>query len=110
MPVFQYKALTAKGGNTTAAIDADTPKEAREKLRARSIYVTEMNAIGDRKKEDKLQKGPVDVSAAGALEAARSFKLPSFRAARARGEVPALTRLLATLLHAGIPLVDALAS
>ena len=40
MPVFQYKALTAKGDNTTGVIDADTPKEAREKLRARSIYVT----------------------------------------------------------------------
>ena len=110
MPVFQYKALTAKGDNTTGVIDADTPKEAREKLRARNIYVTEMNTVGDKKKEDKLQKGPVDLTTAGAMEAARSIKLPSFRAAKARGEVPALTRLLATLLHAGIPLVDALGS
>lgn len=110
MPVFQYKALTAKGDNTTGVVDADTPKEAREKLRGRNIFVTEMTTVGDKKKEEKLQKGGVDVSAGNALEAARSFKLPSLRASKARGEVPGLTRLLATLLHAGIPLVDAIGS
>jgi general secretion pathway protein F len=110
MPVFQYKALTAKGDNTVGVIDADTPKEAREKLRARNIYVTEMNTVGEKKKEEKLQKGPVDLTAANALQAAKTFRLPNLRAGKARGEVPALTRLLATLLHAGIPLVDAIGS
>src|SRR5579872_3219047 len=110
MPVFQYKALTAKGDNTTGVVDANTPKEAREKLRGRNIFVTEMNTVGDKKKEEKLQTGQVEYSAGNALEAAKSFKLPSFRAVAARGEVPGLTRLMATLLHAGIPLVDALGS
>ena len=45
MPVFQYKALNAKGDATQGVVDADTAKEAREKLRLRSIYVTEMAAV-----------------------------------------------------------------
>lgn len=110
MPVFQYKALNAKGDPTSGVVDADTAKEAREKLRARSVYVTEMTAVESKKKQDKLQKGGLDVNAGAALDAARTFKLPNFRAGKARGEVVGLTRLLATLLHAGIPLVDALAS
>jgi general secretion pathway protein F len=110
MPVFQYKALNAKGDATQGVVDADTPKEAREKLRLRSIYVTEMAAVESKRKQDKLAKGGIELTTEGALSAARSFKLPNFKAYTARGEVVAITRLLATLLHAGIPLVDALGS
>src|SRR3954467_10482561 len=110
MPVFQYKALTAKGDATQGVVDADTPKEAREKLRTRNIFVTEMAAVESKKKQEKLQKGGLDLTGGNALEAAKSFKLPNLRAYTAKGEVVGLTRLLATLLHAGIPLVDALGS
>jgi general secretion pathway protein F len=110
MPVFQYKALTAKGDATDGVVDANTPKEAREKLRARNVFVTEMTSVESKKKQEKLQKGGMDVNAGNALSAAQSFKLPNLKAIAARGEVVGLTRLLATLLHAGIPLVDALGS
>ncbi|MBI3722542.1 type II secretion system F family protein [bacterium] len=110
MPVFQYKALTAKGDATDGVIDADTPKEARDKLRSRSVYVTEMQALDARTKQETLDKGSLELDAGSALTALKSFKLPNLRARAARGEVVALTRLLATLLHAGIPLVDALNS
>src|SRR4051812_30803100 len=110
MPVFQYKALNAKGDATQGVVDADTAKEAREKLRSRSIYVTEMTTVESKKKQEKLQKGGLDLTGGNALTAVQSFKLPNFAAMTARGEVVGLTRLLATLLHAGIPLVDALQS
>lgn len=110
MPVFQYKALNAKGDATTGVVDADTAKEAREKLRTRNIYVTEMAAVESKKKQEKLQKGGLDLTGGNALTAARSFKLPNLAAITAHGEVVGLTRLMATLLHAGIPLVDALQS
>src|SRR5256885_9693706 len=105
MAVYQYKALTAKGDQTQGVIDADTPKEARDKLRARSIFVTEMSPVESKRKQEALQKGGLDLNVGNAFQAARSFKLPSFAAMRAKGELPGLTRLLATLLHAGIPLV-----
>src|SRR2546423_960939 len=110
MPVFQYKALNAKGDATQGVVDADTPKEAREKLRTRNIYVTEMSTVESKKKQEKLAKGGLDLTGGAAMDAARSFKLPNLAAIRARGEVVGLTRLLATLLHAGIPLVDAIGS
>src|SRR5205807_10662114 len=100
MPVFQYKALNAKGDATDGVVDADTAKEAREKLRLRSIYVTEMAAVDSKRKQEKLHKGGLDMTGGNALEAARSFKLPNLAAIKARGEVVGLTRLLATLLHA----------
>ncbi len=71
MPVFQYKALTAKGDATQGVVDADTPKEAREKLRGRNIFVTEMAAVESKKKQEKLQKGGLDLTGGNALQAAR---------------------------------------
>ncbi len=41
MPVFRYQALTAKGEQTKGIVDADTAKEAREKLRGQKVFVTE---------------------------------------------------------------------
>lgn len=45
MPVFEYKALNAKGKNASGVIDADTARDAREKLRNQRIYVTEINEV-----------------------------------------------------------------
>ena len=89
MPVFNYKALKQDGGNEAGVIDADSPKEARLKLRGRSLHVTTLEEI----KEGK-EAGP------------RPFR---FRRRRVKlTEVSALTRQLATLLQSGIPLMGAL--
>ena len=89
MPVFNYKALKKDGGNEAGVIDADSPKEARLKLRGRSLHVTTLEEI----KEGKAA-GP------------RPFR---FRRRRVKlTEVSALTRQLATLLQSGIPLMGAL--
>jgi len=45
MPVFEYKALNAKGRNAAGVIDADTPRDAREKLRMQKVYVTEITEV-----------------------------------------------------------------
>ena len=54
MAVFEYKALDASGKNTTGVIDADTAREARDKLRKQDIFATEMVSITEKK-----QKGMV---------------------------------------------------
>ena len=45
MPVFEYKALNAKGKNATGVIDAETARDAREKLRHQKMYVTDISEV-----------------------------------------------------------------
>jgi general secretion pathway protein F len=45
MPVYEYKALNAKGKNASGVIDAETAREARDKLRAQRIYVTDIKEV-----------------------------------------------------------------
>lgn len=67
MPVFEYKALNGNGKNVSNIIDADTPRDAREKLRLKRIYVTEIAEVrGSATKrevvKDELGKSTVVVS------------------------------------------------
>jgi general secretion pathway protein F len=123
VPVFRYKALNAKGDAADGVIDADTPKEAREKLRGKSLFVTEMAEVDERakrgaakdNKEGKTGKitkseAPAESSAKPAPASSLALGFKRFLKRKARAEVTNLTRLLATLLQAGIPLVDALGS
>jgi general secretion pathway protein F len=86
MPVFEYTALTAEGRTVSGVIDADSPKDARQKLKRSGVF-------------------PVDV-AVTASRAAAARPLWGERVAAA--EVAVLTRQLATLLAAGLSLVDSL--
>lgn len=88
MPIFEYKGLTREGKNVKGIVDSDNLRSARAKLKKDNIFVVE---IKDKKRTDsKKSKGP-----------------------RATGKVPVkdlslMTRQLATLIKANIPLVDAL--
>ncbi len=91
MAVFEYKALDTKGRGTTGVIDADTPREAREKLRKQNVFVTEMVSIAEKK-----QKSWEKALKVSALKRARSY------------EIAILTRQFATLTGSGVPLSEAL--
>ncbi len=97
MPVFEYKGLDGRAKNCTGVIDAETPRDAREKLRTRKIYVTELEPVGEKKKKE------------GQKKSALSF-LPRIELGRGKRQagVGQFTRQLATLLKAGIPLVQSL--
>ncbi len=126
MPVFEYKALTEKGSPTKGLIDADTPREAREKLRSKRIHVTEMI---------KVERGGALVPAGGGGGNATATATSPARAGAPAGagklsgrigkairwdaiklkrgganlaDLAMVTRQLSTLLRAGIPLSDAL--
>jgi general secretion pathway protein F len=45
MPVYEYKALNASGKGAAGVIDADTARDAREKLRHQRVYVTEIREV-----------------------------------------------------------------
>lgn len=60
MPVYEYKALNAKGRNAAGVIDADTARDAREKLRQQKVYVTDITEVrgtGGKREVVKDEKG-----------------------------------------------------
>jgi general secretion pathway protein F len=109
MPVYQYTALTVDGREDKGLVDADSPKEARLRLRERSLHVTGL-APADAGKAVL----PAGASAAPRVAEARPFRpdawLRRFRGRRNLTELAMTTRQLATLLGAGIPLVEALSA
>lgn len=88
MPIYEYRALRKDGKTKTGILDADTPKDARNKLRAEGIHVVSLVEIqGSRK--------------------VRRF-LPSFLVRHNVADLAMVTRQLATLLESGIQLREGL--
>ncbi len=92
MPVYEYTALDRAGKNIVGIIDADSTVAARQKLRAAGKYPVQVK----------------ETAAKSRSESAADFSLPSIFNRVAPDDIHALTRQLATLLNAGIPLVGAL--
>ncbi len=92
MPIFEYKAVDGENKSKRGIVDADSAREARIKLRTQRLFVTDLK---EKKKRDrKLQiRGITGVDAPN----------------KQRSEqVAAVTRQMASLLRAGIPLAEAL--
>jgi len=90
MAVFEYKALNSKGAQVSGIIDADSPADARAKLRRQGVFPTEVV-----ESEEKISlQSEVTVS--------RLFRRVK------TSDVSIFSRQLATLLNAGLPLVSAL--
>jgi general secretion pathway protein F len=94
MPVFVYRGLAADGRNVSGVVDADSPRNARGKLRASGIF-------------------PTDLSEEGAAGAAPKTSARDWLARLSQRKMPAselalMTRQLSALLGAGVQLVDAL--
>ncbi len=89
MPIFEYRGLTKDGKNTKGVIDADNQRAARAKLKKDGIFVVDLK---DKKK-----------AVAGSTSRTRRSK----KSVPVK-EMSLMTRQLATLIKANIPLVDAL--
>ncbi len=94
MPVYDYKGLTPAGSIKTGIVDADSPREARLKLRQQNVMVTKIDERSAAVRRDKKKEKILDFS----------------RSLKGKNEVPMYTRQLATLLAAGIPLAQALSA
>ncbi len=90
MPIYQYEALDARGRSKKGTVDADTPRDAREKLRRQDIRV-----VGMKKLDASGKKG----------EKKSYFKFE--RRVNVR-ELAILTRQFSTLLGSGVHLSEAL--
>ncbi len=92
MPVYEYKALTKNGKSCKGLIDADSESKARSQLRSSGKYpITIQESLSRKKNTHGLSGGAL-------FERIKS------------DEIHVVTRQLATLIGAGIPLINALAS
>ncbi|MDX2168670.1 MAG: type II secretion system inner membrane protein GspF [Deltaproteobacteria bacterium] len=100
MPVYAYKGLNDKGRNVGGIVDADSPKTARQKLRRSGIFPTELNETRD-------PNAGASAGAAGRL-GGLSFDVSGLFERITPQDLALMTRQLATLVGAGLPLVDCL--
>ena len=90
MPVFEYKALDAAGRNLKGIINADSEGQARSRLRAQGKYPVAIR-LGKTRGGGRSNSG-------------------TLRGRVKSEEIHVMTRQLATLVGAGIPLVQSLSS
>ncbi len=91
MSVFHYEVLTEKGEPMTGVLDADTARDAREKLRRQNYYVTSVKPMAERR---QLFKG----------------LLPEFFRKRHLEEIAIFARQFATLTDVGVTVEESLSA
>lgn len=90
MPIFEYKGIDKYGKNVRSTIDADNSKTAKAKLKKDGIYVFEL------RDKTKIEKKPGQKRGSGRGVAVE--------------DLSRMTRQLATMLKANVPLVESLAA
>jgi general secretion pathway protein F len=101
VPVYAYKGVNQAGRPTRGTITAEGPRAARTRMRATGIFLTELSET----------EGDTANATAASTTPGRGFNLEFNLPVR----IPALekamaTRQLATLVNAGVPLVEALSA
>lgn len=89
MAIFEYKGVSASGKKTQGTVDADSSKSARQKLKQRGIFISE---IKERNEEKKNQ----------------SKSAISFGGGVKQKDLTLMIRQLSTMIKARIPLDEAL--
>jgi len=105
MAVFEYRGLTAAGKSITGMKEADSAKSLRHVLRKDGVFLTDV--IGQA--EGSLKGASKTLKPQGGLSGDINLR----RLARGRvntADVAVMTRQLATLLAAGVSLIEALAA
>ena len=99
MPIYEYKGLNDRGKNVSGVLDADNPRALKSNLKRQGVFLsqyTETSRGGKKRKVGGEATGSRDVAVGEFL---RRVKIM---------EVAEVTRQLATLARAGIPVLDAL--
>ena len=104
MALYAWKGINAAGKPAAGNREADGPKSLRQALRKESVFITELHEVV----AGQQTKKAVAASASGNKGLRREVDFKKwFERVRAQ-DVAIFTRQLATLLHAGIPLAEAL--
>jgi len=110
MPRFSYVAMDSKGGETEGVLDAASQTEAVSQIRGKGLFptrVVEMNGTSGAKAKRGTKKKADKAPSSQGLQ--KEVKLPSFLRPRVKTKhLMVLTRQLATLVEAGLPLLRGL--
>jgi len=93
VPIFEYKAIDGDNKAKKGIIDADTPRDARQKLKKDRLYVTDIREAQGKR------SGGIRIRGVTGVETPNKHRIE---------QVAAVTRQMASLLAAGIPLAEAL--
>ena len=118
MPVFEYKGLTSGGKNVSGFVDAESARSARSKLRRDGVFPTDLKeqrtgklqspengkAKKKKKKVEEAEESEAPKKVSLSMEVDFSRYLQRIKVT----DVAIVTRQLATLLGAGIPIVESL--
>ncbi len=105
MPVYEYRGLTTQGRDVNGIIDADSPRSARSKLRQSGIYPTDLlEGPGEAASKHRPDAGTRPRSAAPVTLLSRLQVIER----TGLMEIALMTRHLATLTGAKLPLMEAL--
>jgi len=102
MPIYEYKGYDPSGGVKAGIVDADTPRDARSRLRDQNVLVTEL-VLSDVSAETSGDK-----KARPRTSLRRIFRFE--KRLKGGASLPIYTRQLATLLRSGIPLAQSLSA
>jgi len=94
VPIFDYKAIDSANKVKKGLVDADSPRDARIKLKREGLFVTDL--VEARKKGSRTGLR---------IRGVTGFEAPNKQRME---QVAAVTRQMASLLQAGIPLAEAL--
>lgn len=114
MPVFDWKGFNAKGKSISGVVDADSPRDARLKLKKDSVLVTSVKPVKGsgvlvrKQKSDKPKKKLLSDEMSAKLAKARGRSGGGAKGKKRLAEVSTFTRQLSTLLKASIPITEAL--
>ncbi len=104
MGAFEYAALDARGRERKGVLEGDSPRQIRQRLRADGLMPLAVEAL----------EQPLEPASGKASAAASGSRRPARRALFGRGLTPAelalVTRQLATLIRAALPVEEALAT
>ncbi|MCB0327084.1 MAG: type II secretion system inner membrane protein GspF [Bdellovibrionales bacterium] len=92
MPVYEFKGLSREGKNLKGIIDANSPSDARAKLRKENVFVTEIHEN------------------IGGSSGSSTGRGTSFGQSVSTEDLALMTQQLSTLLSSGVPMVDSLSA
>ncbi|MBI4244690.1 MAG: type II secretion system F family protein [Planctomycetes bacterium] len=93
MPVFTYKALNSVGKEATGVLNADSPRDARLKLKSMNLFAVDIEPMVDVKTGQLRSTSKIPLVGKGRIKP---------------DELAMLTRQIATMLQSGIQIMQAL--
>lgn len=106
MAKFKFVALDSKGKETQGEVEADSEAAVLAKIREKGLFPTSITGVSA--KAEKKIKRPSMSAAQGSKGLQMELKMPAFLVRVKPKQLMVLTRQLATLINAGLPLLRGL--